>query len=237
MTTRISLWSGPRNISTALMYSFAQRSDTRVVDEPLYGFYLAQTDADKYHPAAEKTLESYEQDGIKVIDRMLNGEGADVFFYKNMTHHLLDLDRGFMRSLRNIILTRDPAEMLTSFTKVIENPKMRDVGYQHHIDLLDYYQSNDIPFLVVDSANVLKDPEEEIMRMCEFAGIPFEQSMLSWKAGARPEDGPWAPYWYTSVHKSTGFGPYRPKNEPVPPHLQPLLEECRACYEELLKYT
>jgi len=134
-TVRICLWSGPRNISTALMYSFAQREDTMVLDEPLYAHYLASSEkalVDR-HPVAQVVLDTMENDGAKVVDMMMGEFPSDVVFFKNMTHHLLDLDRSFMEGVVNVILTRDPVDMLPSFAKVIKDPTMADVGYKAHI--------------------------------------------------------------------------------------------------------
>ena len=233
---RLFLWSGPRNISTTLMYSFAQRKDTRVYDEPLYGYYLKNTDADEYHPDAPLVMESMECEGQKVVEMMLGGHDRPVVFFKNMTHHLLDLDRSFLRFGINIILTRDPREMLPSFHKVIPNPKMKDVGYQAHLDLIDHCLENQIVFIVIESSRILKDPEKGLKDLCEKAGIEFDPAMLSWPRGPRPEDGVWAKHWYASIHDSTGFKPYQPKNEAFPEELEPLLGECLPIYEKIMKY-
>lgn len=231
---RISLWSGPRNISTTLMYSFAQRSDTKVFDEPLYAYYLNNNEAAKaYHPGAENILNSMETDGEKVINTMLTETTKPVLFFKNMTHHLPGLNYGFLKHMVNIILTRHPEEMLPSYAKVISNPHMHDVGYKLHVEVLQYLQSQDIPVVILDAKKVLLNPKEQMRKLCEFIGIPFEESMLSWIAGARPEDGCWSQYWYANVHGSTGFLPYQLKAEPFPEHLKPLLEECLPYYEEL----
>ena len=233
-TTRICLWSGPRNISTALMYSFAQRSDTSVFDEPLYAYYLKSTLADEYHPGAEDVLASLENDGKKVIEMMMGKHDKPVVFFKNMTHHLLDLDRSFMKDVVNVILTRDPVEMLPSFAEVIENPTMEDVGYALHIELVDYLQENEVKPVIIDSKSILMNPERALASLCNQAGIAFDENMLSWKVGARPEDGVWAKYWYDSVHKSTGFMKYKPKKTSFPKHLTPLLDTCIPHYESLL---
>lgn len=230
---RICLWSGPRNISTATMYSFAQRSDTRVVDEPLYAHYLRSTDAKKYHPGAQEVLDNMENDGGKVIEQMLEMKDKPILFFKQMAHHLVDLDLSFLDHMINIILTRDPAEMLTSYTEQIEQPGMEDVGYQKQYELLTYLQERGQKPVVVIAKKVLQNPRNQLKTLCEEIRIPFEEAMLSWERGPRPEDGVWAPYWYESVHDSTGFIPYRPKNKPVPGHLKPLLDECMPIYREL----
>ena len=232
-TVRINLWSGPRNISTALMYSFAQRSDTVVVDEPLYGHYLRVTDADRYHPGAREVLESMETDGEKVLDRMWGDYEKPVVFFKQMTHHLVELDLSRIVGMKHLILTRDPAEMLPSFAKEVPNPTLRDVGYRQHLELLDYLEEQGENPVVLDSKRVLLDPQKTLARLCDAVGIEFDASMLRWEPGPRPEDGTWAKHWYHNVHKSSGFMPYRPKTEPFPENLKPLLEKCRPIYEEL----
>lgn len=234
---RICLWSGPRNISTTLMYSFAQRLDTKVFDEPLYAHYLSNTDAKEYHPGTKKILDSLEQDGNKVIEKMMTNNEKPVFFFKNMTHHLLDLNRDFMNEVYNVMLTRDPIEMLPSFDKVIENPSLEDVGYAKHTELLDYFEAKNIKPIVLDSKRVLLNPKKVLTELCDFIGIPFDESMLHWQAEARPEDGVWAKYWYANIHKSTGYLPYKPKTETFPEHLIPLLNKCTPHYNKLLKYA
>ncbi|WP_055445362.1 hypothetical protein [Lacinutrix himadriensis] len=236
-TKRICLWSGPRNISTTLMYSFAQRQDTKVVDEPLYAHYLSNTNAKEYHPGTQDILDTLDQDGKKVIAEMMTNTSSPVFFFKNMTHHLLNLDRGFMKEVYNVILTRDPVEMLPSFDKVIHNPTIEDVGYAKHTELLDYMETNNIKPIVLDSKRVLLNPKKVLTQLCDFIGIPFDENMLHWQAGSRPEDGVWAKYWYANIHKSTGYLAYKPKTETFPEHLKPLLNQCKPHYNKLLKYA
>lgn len=236
-TKRICLWSGPRNISTALMYSFAQRSDTKVVDEPLYAHYLHETSANQYHPGASEVLETMETDGQKVVDMMLGPHDKPIVFFKQMTHHLVNLNLSFLKETINIILTRDPREMLPSYVREIENPTLRDVGYEQHLELFEFLQNRGEEPIVLQSELVLKDPETLLNKLCKALDIPFQKTMLHWKKGPRPEDGIWAKYWYQSVHNSTGFNPYQPKEEPFPEHLEPLLTECLPIYEELCKYS
>lgn len=234
-TKRICLWSGPRNISTALMYSFAQRKDTTVVDEPLYAHYLTSTDAHTYHPGAEEVISDQQNEGEQVVQNVILGEyETPVVFFKNMTHHLVDLDWSFMEKTVNVILTRDPRDMLPSYAKQVEHPSMRDVGYAKHLELLDYLTDLGQPPIVIDSKEVLMDPEGKLSEICEDLEISFDEAMLSWAAGPRPEDGIWAKYWYHNVHKSTGFQPYKPKTEPFPEHLENLLQECEEIYNKLV---
>lgn len=231
--TRICLWSGPRNISTTMMYSFAQRQDTQVFDEPLYAHYLSNTSAESYHPGAAEVIASQENDGKKVVDMMLGKHNQAVVFFKNMTHHLLGLDRSFLKDVVNIILTRDPKEMLPSFAKVIEQPKMEDVGYAAQVELMDYFEREKINYMVLDSKKVLLDPQKILLKCCQQCGIPFDEKMLTWKKGARQEDGVWAKYWYDNIHNSTGFKKYQSKITPFPKHLTPLLEAAQKYYVQL----
>jgi len=235
---RICLWSGPRNISTALMYSFAQRGDTKVFDEPLYAYYLKHhPEAYSYHPGAQDILKAMENDGDRVVDFMLNNNEKPVLFFKHMTHHLLDLNREFMKNTINIILTRDPHEMLPSFDRVIENPNINDVGYALHVELLNYFKKHKIQFSVLDSKKVLSNPKETLQKLCEFAEIPFEENMLSWKPQQRQEDGIWAKYWYDSVHKSSGFIKQIAKEDNFPERLDSLLKECLPHYKVLIEHS
>ncbi|HSI77400.1 MAG TPA: hypothetical protein VK957_15980 [Lunatimonas sp.] len=236
-TKRIFLWSGPRNISTALMYAFAQRSDTKVYDEPLYGYYLSHTEAKEYHPGSKEILDTMDHDGDQVVRMMLTTAEKPIVFFKNMCHHLLDLDRSFMAQGENVILTREPVEMLSSFGEVIDNPQMHDVGYKSQVDLMHDLISRGIPVTVVDSKTILMDPSRQLESLCHKLGISFEPEMLSWSAGAREEDGIWAPYWYSNVHRSTGFAPYKPKERPFPEKLRSLLDDCQPFYEELMKFS
>jgi len=243
-TIRICLWSGPRNISTALMYSFAQRDDSTVFDEPLYAHYLSNIPIEHKdrHPEADSVLSTMENDGDKVVNMMMGEfvqeelvQQKKVMFFKNMTHHLLGLNRDFMDDVINVVLTRDPLDMLPSFAQVINEPSIEDVGYEAHIELVEYLTARGKKPIVLDSRRILENPEGELRRLCEAAGISFDSYMLSWEAGARKEDGVWAKFWYAGIHKSTGFQKYHPKEAPFPEKLKPLLEKCKPCYEKLLE--
>ncbi|MEM7348199.1 MAG: sulfotransferase family protein, partial [Chloroflexota bacterium] len=196
-TTRIAVWSGPRNISTALMYSFAQRQDTRVFDEPLYGHYLSTTDAYTYHPGSDEVIASQENDWRKVVEQVILADYDEpVVFFKLMTHHMVNLEWDFTTELCNVILTRDPWDMLPSYAKNVEMPSLHDTGYALHVELMEYLHQRGHQTPVIESRAVLSNPRSVLSQLCDQIGIPFDEAMLSWEAGARPEDGVWAPYWY-----------------------------------------
>lgn len=229
---RIQLWSGPRNVSTALMYSFAQRSDTRIVDEPLYAHYLRVSGAE--HPGRDEVLRAQDDWGDRVVREVILGSSTKpVVFFKQMAHHLVDLDHAFLARTENVLLTRDPREMLPSLAENLERPTLRDTGYAAQTDLLDELEriGQDPP--VLEARELLLDPEGVLTELCRRLKLPFERAMLAWEPGARAEDGVWAPHWYANVHRSRGFDAYRPKRATFPARLEPLYEQCRPHYERL----
>ena len=229
---RICLWSGPRNVSTALMYGFAQRADTRVIDEPLYAHYLRASGAD--HPGRDEVLAKMDADGDRVVREVILGPcDRPVLFMKQMAHHLIDLDRAFLRETVNALLIRDPREMLPSLAANIAAPTLGDTGLKMQVDLLAELEGSRQDPPILDARRLLLDPPGVLEIFCRRLGIAFDERMLSWRAVPRPEDGIWARHWYENVHRSTGFAAYRPKTEPFPEPLRPLLDECRPYYEEL----
>lgn len=233
---KLSVWSGPRNVSTALMYSFRQRSDTAVVDEPLYAHYLVTTGAD--HPGVGEVVASMDRDGERVVREVILGPcERPVLFFKNMAHHLAGLDRGFLGSIRNVLLIRDPREMLPSLARTLPSPTLRDTGLAEQVEILETVLEHDEAPIVLDARDLLLDPPGVLRRTCGHLDLPFEEAMLSWPAGPKPEDGAWARHWYENVHASTSFEPYRPKTSPFPDTLKPLLEECLPLYERLRRYA
>jgi len=231
-TQRICLWSGPRNVSTALMYAFGQRSDTQILDEPLYAHYLHVTDT--IHPVREEVLTSMETDGDTVIrDIILGPSEKPVLFMKQMAHHLVDIDRSFMEKTVNVLLIRNPKEMLSSLANVIGIPKMKDTGFNIQVELLADLQKIGQSPPILDSRELLLAPKKVLSKLCARLNLPFEEAMLSWEQGGNPSDGVWAPYWYQNLHKSEGFAPYRPKTEPFPESLEDILSECQPYYEIL----
>jgi len=235
---RISLWSGPRNVSTAITYAFAQRDDTVVYDEPLYAHYLAHTHAHSFHPGAEDILKAQNNDGSQVVEEIILQESDEpILFFKNMAHHLVDLDWSFFKQLRNIILTRDPRDMLHSYSKTIPNFSIVDTGYPQLKKICETLISQGETPYVIDSKNLLEDPKKALRILCHSLGLTFDSAMLSWEKGPKDFEGVWAPHWYHNIHRSSGFQPYKPKTEPFPEEFQPLLVDCTPIYEYLMQFS
>jgi len=244
MTTRIAVWSGPRNISTAMMRAWGSRQDTVVVDEPLYARYLA-SDPSFDHPGRREILGTCETD-LNAITAALTGplpSAKTVHYQKHMAHHLLPGDLGddalpgWIASLTNCFLIRDPAEMITSFIKVIPDPTPEQLGLPQQVRLLELVRkhSGRVP-PVIDSKDVLENPEAMLRALCGATRVEFDPAMLAWAPGPRDTDGVWGPHWYDSVYRSTGFAPYQAKDDRVPDHLSGVLDECRRMYDTLARH-
>ncbi len=231
--TRIAMWSGPRTVSTALMRAWENRPDTVVADEPLYAFYLARTGLD--HPGRDEVIASQPTDWRLVLAQLTGAPlppGAVISYAKHMTHHLLpEVDRAALAPLSHAHLIRDPRELLASYARVRTEPTVADLGLAQQAEI---YESFGGP--VVDSRDLLTDPEGILRALCRALGVPFDGAMLSWPAGPRASDGVWAPHWYASVHASTGFAGYRPPADPLPGRLEPLAGQCLPYFERLHRY-
>ena len=220
------------------MYAFAQRSDTEVIDEPLYAHYLytkygAQA-LKSAHPGTAEVMASMSTDGAQVIEQVILGPcEKPVLFMKQMAHHLISIDLSFLQQTHNVLLIRDPREMLPSLAKVIGTPTLADTGLKTQYDLLNDLRAAGHSLPILDARLLLENPSTVLSQLCERLGLQFESSMLSWAAGGNPADGVWAPYWYQNVHRSTGFAPYRPKSEPFPAELEPVFAVCVAYYNAL----
>ena len=232
---RIAMWSGPRNISTAMMRAWDNRADTAVVDEPFYGFYLKATGKD--HPGSAEIVPQCETDVYKIL-AALEGPvpgGKAIYFQKQMAHHLLpEVDRQWLLKVTNCFLIRDPAEVISSYIKKNPDPGLEDLGFVQQAEIFDWVcqKTGSLP-AVVDARDVLQAPERMLRLLCEALGVEFDAAMLHWPAGLRPTDGVWAKYWYHEVANSTSFQPYHPRNPVVPERLQEIYERCRECYREL----
>lgn len=228
---RLAMWSGPRNISTALMRAWENRSDTRVVDEPLYGFYLDRTQLD--HPGRDEVIAAMGSDWEPVVAELtapLDGSRYRVFYQKHMTHHLIpELPRDWIGSLTNVLLIRDPAEVVASYTRERADVVATDIGLVQQSELYD--QLDEAP--VIDSADFLRDPAGYLRWLCAYIDVDFTDAMLHWPAGSRDSDGVWAKYWYDAVIASTGFVPYRPRSVSLTGAALAAAEESRPYYERL----
>jgi hypothetical protein len=240
VTLRIAMWSGPRNISTAMMRSFGARSDTTVVDEPLYAAYLATSGV--VHPMQDEVLASQSQDWRDVV-RALTGpipDGKTIWYQKHMTHHMLPgVGREWIANVRNAFLIRDPAAVLASYIQKRGEATLADIGVvvQHELFGREADRLGLAP-PVVDAADVVANPARVLAKLCTSLGIDYTDAMLSWPAGRRATDGVWAPAWYAAVEQSTGFGP-APAERGAPnltPELQRIADEVRPYYEDIARY-
>lgn len=202
---KIMLWSSPRNISTALMYSFAQRSDTKVVDEPFYAYYLTQVNNKVDHPGKREIINSQSSSFKDIVNEIEMFMDKDILFVKNMTHHLANTNFNFSKNWFHVILTRRPQSAYISFKKVINNPTVLDLGYKEQYAIALKLKKKKIPFYILSSEELLNSPKRELENLCDYLKINFDNNMLSWDRGGIKEDGVWAKYWYENVHKSQGF--------------------------------
>ncbi|APZ52611.1 Branched-chain-amino-acid aminotransferase-like protein 2 [Salipiger abyssi] len=200
------MWSGPRNLSTAMMYAFGNRADFHVVDEPFYGPYLRMTGLP--HPMAVEIMASRPESAETVQAQLLGPmpKGRPHVYHKHMCQHMIDgMPRAFMKDCVHVFLLRHPARVVASFSKGYENPTAADIGFAAQAELYDYVLSLGLTPYVIDSADIRRDPESKLRALCEAIGLDFDPAMLSWPAGGHAQDGAWAPHWYGSVHRSTGF--------------------------------
>ncbi len=235
---RIAMWSGPRNISTALMRSWGNRADTAVIDEPLYAFYLHATG--KKHPVAAEVIAAGEPDWRQVTSRLTsaNPEGKKIVYQKQMTHHLLPaIERNWLGRLTNCFLIRDPSEVIVSYLKKNDDPTAEDLGFPQQVEIFEWVRAHGTSAPpVIDARDVLEQPAQTLSRLCEAVGVPFDDAMLSWPPGLRATDGIWAKHWYGEVARSTSFQNYRPRTAEVPERLREVCARCQECYDHLAAF-
>jgi Sulfotransferase domain len=231
VTIRLACWSGPRNISTATMRAWENRPDTEVVDEPLYAWYLARTGLD--HPGRDLVIDAGETDWRRVV-ASLSGpwpDGPAVQYQKHMAQHLLpELPREWICSLRNVLLIRDPAEVVSSYVRSRASVAPADIGILQQLELRQLL-GPEVP--VIDAGDFLQDPETHLRWLCDYAGVAFSPAMLAWSPGPRDSDGVWAPYWYDAVLRSTGFETYRPREVELTFEGGAVVATLRPAYDEL----
>jgi len=232
---KIAMWSGPRNLSTAMMYAFAARGDCAVWDEPFYAAYLARTGID--HPMRDAIIATDDTDPTRIA-ATCTGPMPDrkaLHYQKHMTLHMIpEFDRGFMRALTNVFLIRHPARVVASYSQKREAPTLADIGFVQQAELFDQVAGwTGHPPLVIDSADIRANPRESLTKLCTALGIPFTENMLHWRAGPKPYDGVWAPHWYNAVHASTGFGDPEGPLPTLPAEYAPLVEQALPHYQRL----
>ncbi len=235
MTRKIAMWSGPRNISTAMMRSWENRPDCKVIDEPFYAYYLAQTKLK--HPMYEDVLQSQPLQWQTVVEQLKQDDEHDLFYQKHMTHHMLpDIDLSWCKEVSHCFLIRDPASVLNSYVKKIADVSSDDIGIERQFELyqqLCTLTGQEIP--IINSVDVLRDPKGILSRLCQRLDIPFDAHMLHWPQGPRDSDGVWAKHWYQNVESSTQFCQAGFEAFNLPEHLIELAEYNNTFYRELQK--
>lgn len=231
---RIAMWSGPRNLSTAMMRCFGARADTTCIDEPFYAAYLVMTGLQ--HPMRDEIIAAHPTDAQRIAYDMAEGAAATPIVYqKHMTHHMIEgMPRDWMRCVANAFLIRHPARVLASYARKMEEVSLQAIGFAQQIELFDEAAMlTGCAPIVVDSDDILHDPRGVLTPLCAALGIPFDPAMLSWTRGPKPEDGVWAPHWYDAVWASTGFADPPGPLPIVPPELEPVLEQALPIYQRL----
>jgi len=236
---RVAMWSGPRNLSTAMMRSFEARGDCAVTDEPFYAAYLHRTGLN--HPLREAVLASQSHDPLEVESLLLGPvpDAKPIWYQKHMTLHMLpEFDRGWLSRVSNAFLIREPRAVLASYAAKRDEVTLADLGFVQQRELFDAVSAQDgRPAPVVDAADILARPAETLGKLCAALNIEFTPMMLQWPAGLRPTDGVWAPAWYQSVERSTGFGsPSAAAAPPLPPALERLAEQAQTHYDALWRH-
>jgi hypothetical protein len=228
---RVATWSGPRNISTAMMRSWENRPDCRVVDEPLYAYYLHQSGID--HPARDLVIASMPRDLAQAVDALFAPlpDDVGVFYQKHMAHHLLpQTDRTWITGLRNVLLIRDPREVVASYLRSRDSVEPADIGVHRQVELYEQLSRHGDPPPVIDATDFLQAPESYLRWLCTWLDIDFTPRMLSWPPGPRDSDGVWAPYWYDAVRRSTGFEPRGSREVHLDGHPSDVARACAEGY-------
>jgi hypothetical protein len=235
---RIAMWSGPRNISTAMMRAWEHRGDCAVSDEPLYAHYLAHTGID--HPGADEVIAAGDSDWRSVVAALTGPvPGARPLWYqKHMTHHLLPhIARDWVFALDNVFLIRDPADVVSSYLKKRAEVTPEDIGLPQQLELFDALaQRNGEAPPVIDADDFLKGPESQLRALCARLALPFSDRMLQWPPGPRESDGIWAKHWYDAVWKSTGFEPWHPREVRLDGQAARVADRCRPMYDALRRH-
>ena len=231
---KIAMWSGPRNLSTAMMYSFGNRADCAVVDEPFYAAYLAKTGLN--HPMRDEILASQSQDPKAVVDQLMGANPGQkpVYYQKHMTQHMIDgVPRDWMRDVTNVFLLRHPVRVIASYAAKRENPTLEDIGFAQQAELFELVKSWGKTPVVLDSSKLRESPSEMLEKLCDAIGLGFSPNMLKWPMGGHPDDGIWASHWYGAVWRSETFAGAEGPLPEIPSELQPVLDAALPYYEAM----
>jgi hypothetical protein len=218
------------------MYAFAQHPNVTAIDEPFYAYYLRSKDVT--HPGQHIVMQSQPHDYNLVFDQIDSAAAAHpVVFIKNMGHHIHGIQANRWSAYQNFFLIRDPRRLVTSLSKILKNPILRDTGMDIQLRLMNHFIENDRPFFVVDSGKILDNPSKYLPIMCDRLGLPFSEEMLTWPAGPKTCDGAWASFWYKNVHQTTGFSPQKSSSDPLPNHCVDLYKKCEDIYAQMVKHA
>ena len=231
--TIIAMWSGPRNLSTAMMRAFESRKDTEVLDEPFYAHYLSVTELK--HPGRDLILDAQSTDWNEIVTKCRNKtfQKKQVWYQKHMAQHNLEgFDISWVRDVQNCLLIRNPKDVIASYGKKFPIIDERLLGYVQQAEIIDFLEKeNSITPPIIDADDILKNPESMLSKLCEILDIEFYPSMLSWRKGPRDSDGVWAPYWYEGVYDSTGFKPYVERKTILDDSLNEIYDNCKEYYD------
>ncbi len=237
--SHLAMWSGPRNISTAMMRSFGNRPATKVVDEPFYAHYLLKR-PHITHPGREEIINHYENDPRKVADELVAPlpDGIELYYQKHMCQHMIEnVPLDWLDKATHVFLIRDPRDVVRSWVKVVPDLTLEETGLPKQVELFRMVQEQTgrIP-AVIDTDDVLDNPRNVLSKLCDYIGLPFTERMLNWEPGSKPYDGIWAKHWYDNVNASTGFARRTEKSEPVNPQYEPLIEQAESLYQILANH-
>ena len=209
----VACWSGPRNISTALMRSWSSRKDTFVTDEPFYAYYLKETQNN--HPMRENIINNYYSNYDEVVDYLIGKvpNQKKIWYQKHMAHHLIDLSKiDWIKKCENCILLRHPKEVINSYTSKNKLNSVTELGYPQQFEIVKFLKKSNHRFKIIDSVDLLVNPKAVLFDWCESINIKFDQSMLKWEKGSHPNDGIWWKHWYDNVINTSGFQKYQKKD-------------------------
>ena len=231
------MWSGPRNLSTALMRSFENRNDTKVIDEPFYAYYLKKTQLD--HPMKSEIINYYPTSQMQILKQItFQTQNNQIFYQKHMTHHIIKNTRlDWLNKGYNCFLIRHPAKVINSYIKKNNLLSIDDIGFKKQFEIFNMIKKDKIKYLVVNADTILQDPLKTLKKLCKILKIRFTKKMLSWPTGKRSSDGIWSTVWYKNVELSNTFSKYKKEKYYIPKKYNDIYEESLKYYNEMNQYS